>query len=133
MIMDSKRLAGCAIIEKGKILLLHRIKTDWFELPGGKIDNNESAEQAAVRELKEELGFDVKIIRKIGEKVFQHNGDFLNYEWFLARAEGTARIMEPETFDAFKFVPLAELKSCKLSTNMHQFLKELESGNIGLD
>jgi len=128
-----KKLAGCVIIQDSKILLLHRKKTNWYELPGGKIEDGELSENAAIRELKEELGFDVTIKRKIGERVFQNNGDYLNYEWFLTNTQGVPKIMEPETFDSFKFVPINELKSHKLSTNMQEFLKELEAGNINLD
>ena len=131
-----KKLEGCAILNGDKsskqILLLHRKKTDWYELPGGKIKDGERAEQAAIRELKEELGISVNIIRKIGQKNFENNGDTLNYTWFLAQTSAP-KVMEPETFDSFKFVPINELKSHKLSTNMQEFLKELEEGNINLD
>ncbi len=53
--MDKIVLAGCIILKGDAILLLNRKKTGWYELPGGKIDENESAEATAIRELKEEL------------------------------------------------------------------------------
>jgi len=31
--MTKLRLAGCAILRDKSILLLHRIKTDWYEMP----------------------------------------------------------------------------------------------------
>lgn len=40
--------------EKGEILLEERLDDDYFDFPGGGIDLNESCEEAAKRELKEE-------------------------------------------------------------------------------
>ena len=42
-------LAGCVIVENNSILLLHRISKDWYELPGGKIEENETPFQAIKR------------------------------------------------------------------------------------
>ncbi len=46
-----------------KILLLHKPrKNDSWQLPQGGVDEGETSEEAAVRELKEEAGIDVEII-----------------------------------------------------------------------
>jgi ADP-ribose pyrophosphatase YjhB (NUDIX family) len=58
----SKRV--CAIIiQDNKILLMHRIKDgqEYFVFPGGGIKENESDEDAIIREIKEELSLDAKI------------------------------------------------------------------------
>lgn len=51
-----------------KIVLIHRIKTkddgtvrDYYVTPGGKIEENESHEEALSREIKEELGIEIEI------------------------------------------------------------------------
>ena len=54
----------CAIIIKdNKILLMHRIKNgqEYFVFPGGGIKEDESEEDAIIREIKEELSLDAKI------------------------------------------------------------------------
>jgi len=49
------------VFVNNKIVLLKNERQEW-ELPGGKIEENESAEQCAIREIKEELAIDVQIV-----------------------------------------------------------------------
>jgi len=44
-----------------EVLLVHRPKYDDWTLPKGKLDDDESAEEAAVREVEEETGFQVEL------------------------------------------------------------------------
>lgn len=48
------------LVKDQKVLLARRVNTGWadgkYALPGGHLEENETALQAAVRELKEELG-----------------------------------------------------------------------------
>lgn len=63
--MKSER--ACAIvIEEGRILLMHRRKAgiEYYTVPGGKIEPGESPEQACIREVLEETGLTVEIIRE---------------------------------------------------------------------
>jgi 8-oxo-dGTP pyrophosphatase MutT (NUDIX family) len=127
-------LAGCVIIKDESILLLHRIKTDWYELPGGKVDEGEDDVTAAIRELKEELGVDVKILKKLGQKDFTENEKILQYAWYLAEISNDQMpsICEPDTFDKFSYVSLNELKTHTLSPNMMNLLSEIEKGAISI-
>lgn len=127
-------LAGCVIVNDGSILLLHRIKNDWYELPGGKIENGEDSAHAAVRELKEELEVDVELIQVLGEKDFEENGFVMGYTWHLAKIEGNQVpiIGEPEKFDHFKFIKISELSFYSLSLNMKNLFEEIKAGRINL-
>lgn len=56
-----------AVIKDGDTVLL--TKREDFEvwcLPGGGIDSGESAAEAVIREVKEELGLDVAVVRAVG-------------------------------------------------------------------
>lgn len=133
--MRKINLAGCVILNGDKILLLHRKKADWYELPGGKIEDGKQPEIAAKREIKEELLCDVGIIKKIGEKDFEENSNAMGYTWFLAklRNDQILKLGEPEKFDSFAYLPISNLGSYKLSFNMQNLLSELNSGNIMLE
>lgn len=53
-----------AIFKEDKILLVHETNGTWA-LPGGWVDVDTSAEENAVKEVKEEAGLDVKVTRII--------------------------------------------------------------------
>lgn len=124
-------LAGCVICNENKILLLRRKKNNCYELPGGKI-GDEQPEIAAKRELKEELLCDVEIIKKIGEKDFEENGHIMGYIWFLARIKNNQKpkVGELEKFDSFKYLSIKDLNKYKLSSNMQNLMSELKKGSI---
>lgn len=57
-------VAGCFCVYKGKILFLHRNpdkpQGQTWCTPGGKLEEGETAEQAMIREVMEEIGIDLK-------------------------------------------------------------------------
>jgi 8-oxo-dGTP diphosphatase len=123
------RLAGCIIRnDANEVLLLHRNtakRTQW-EIPGGKIEPGESATEAAVRELKEELSVDVRVVRRLGSRDFEEDGFTMSYVWFLVEVvAGEAKIGEPQTFDDFRaFSQVALLKQAAvLSPNTRNFVE----------
>jgi 8-oxo-dGTP diphosphatase len=61
-------VAAGAIVEgnDGRILLLNRSDGLGFSLPGGLLHWEETAVQAAEREVKEETGFDVQVTKIVG-------------------------------------------------------------------
>jgi ADP-ribose pyrophosphatase YjhB (NUDIX family) len=50
-----------AVLRRGRLLLVRRCDNGVWELPGGRVDIGETAEQAAVRETAEEAGVQVVI------------------------------------------------------------------------
>jgi len=56
----------------------------YWALPGGRAEPGETVEQTIVREVKEETGLDVAIIRKIGEYHEQGIQDGVEYDYFPA-------------------------------------------------
>lgn len=134
--MKYLELAGAVILDENKqILLMHRNAIDLiqWELPGGKIEPNESPEQAVQRELKEELNIDIEIERYLGFKEFKDNAEcILKYHWFLCKIKsGTPKLME-EKFDKLLYFNEEELDKSKsmLSSNMKTFIQTISIKNL---
>ena len=94
--MSNKRVSAI-IIEKGKILLLHRIKfgKEYFVLPGGSVEENENNKNALIREVKEETGLDVKIEREL----WQVNNEYdkrTQYIYLISKYSGNLELGSPE-------------------------------------
>ncbi|MGW5047160.1 NUDIX hydrolase [Streptomyces griseoluteus] len=64
--------------EAGEVLLIHKTDNDLWALPGGGIDLGESAPDAAVRETKEETGFDVEVTGLVG--IYTNPGHVMAYD-----------------------------------------------------
>ena len=63
------------IIENGKLLTMFRrkvkdgVKKEYYVIPGGGLEDGETLEQNVVRELKEEMNVDIKVLGYLGERV----------------------------------------------------------------
>lgn len=67
--MELACVGAACIDDVGRLLLIQRgnapAKGQW-SLPGGRIEPGESAEQAVAREVREETGLNVRVVRWIG-------------------------------------------------------------------
>ena len=131
------QLAGCILLDSSKrILLIHRQTSDYnhWEVPGGKRETGESAEQTAKRELNEELGLKVSIKQKLGETIFEDKGRTFSYTWFLASSDDKPGVKEPHIFTEAKYFKPEELKNgeISLSEGAKHFALLLKRGEITL-
>ena len=58
--------ASAVVVSDGQVLLIKRRDVEVWALPGGAIDSGESTAQAAIREVKEETGIDIDLVRLVG-------------------------------------------------------------------
>lgn len=56
----------------------------YIDIPGGKIEVNETPQQAAIREFKEETGIDISELEKLGKIIIEYPDRIYNMEVFLA-------------------------------------------------
>jgi len=107
-----------AVVEfpSNKILLVKRgtvaFKGFWA-LPGGRVDAGETVEEAIVREVKEETGLYVKVVRKIGE--YRETGvqDGIKYDYypacFLVKPIGGGIARQEKEIEEIKLFDLEEI------------------------
>jgi len=111
-----RQRAGALIIQHHKLLTYHfkNEKKEYWRIPGGGIEPNETPEQAAQRELHEELNLPITIQRQFGP-YFRANKS----EWyFLAEADQKKMPVDyaeaPEDFGKIDWLPLEKLAECDL-------------------
>ena len=93
-----------AIIKKDNFyLIVQRNKNKHlglkWEFPGGKVQFNETFEEALLREIKEELNFTIKVHRKITEEKYTDDKIEIVLHYYLCSQEsGTLKLTEHENF-----------------------------------
>ena len=110
--MEPTRTVFVLIEDNGRYLLIleggGRAENLW-SLPGGHVNKNESLEQAAVREAKEESGVDIEVAEKVLTKImkggeylgnFEEIDDFFEFNVYKARYLGGQAKPGPTEFDA---------------------------------
>lgn len=118
------RLAGSLIIESGEVLLIYRPEESHWEVPGGKVNGDESPTKAAVREAEEEIGVVLELERPFYTGEFQHKDEIFEWNGYIASIkEGRPQIRE-EKFEEFKWFSAEELNEIKLAPN----LRMIENG-----
>lgn len=107
---------GAVILnEKFEILLLKRKKNPEvgkWSIPGGKIDMMESAEDAIMREVKEELGVDVKVKMLLGftsHIIKEENEHWVAPAYLVRIVEGSPENLEPDKHDEIKWFCINDL------------------------
>lgn len=111
---------GCGAIiinDKNEVLLLKRSKSLAFEpglwaRPGGSLEIGESLEDAVAREVKEEVGIIVKVLRVLDATTNYYPAK--GTQWvalgYLAKpVSGEPQNLEPDKADEVKWFPLGAL------------------------
>ena len=79
--MNPRIVVGIVTLDN-KILLVKRKPTESsliWQFPGGTVENDETLEQAIVRELREEAGITVKVLENIGERIHPYTQKLMTY------------------------------------------------------
>jgi len=132
--MDVKiELSGCIIVnEKKEILVLFRKKHGHYELPGGKVEQGETIEQAALRECKEETGVNLELIRYIGHEDFEIEGKSFRSHNFLAKIKGNEKpyVTEPHIFESVMWLSTKEYDKYNCAPNVRNLCNKINKEEI---
>ncbi len=115
--MKTVRVAAAVIREGSAVFATQRGYgpwKDWWEFPGGKIEEGETPEETVVREIREELGTEIEP----GEKLAQVEYDYPDFHLSMAcfacrivsgsldlREHESARWLLPEELDSVNWLP----------------------------
>ena len=115
----------CAIIvNNNKLLAMHDERSPYYYLPGGRVMMHETAENAVIREVKEELDIDAEIVRALwlNQSFFIEDVDNEKYHemclYFLLDIEKTNLLEKGDEFiliegkhiHVFEWLPFERLK-----------------------
>ncbi|WP_282790881.1 NUDIX hydrolase [Streptomyces sp. CC224B] len=109
--MTEPPVAAAVVVQAGRLLLIRRRVPEGdlvWQLPAGKVEDGESAEQTAVRETLEETGLVVEPIKLLGERVHPKTGRLVSYT-AVRVLDGEARVADAEELDAIAWIARAEI------------------------
>lgn len=122
------RITGILLKEDSILLVKQKVnKNRQWSLPGGRLENNETMEQAAIRELKEETGLDVGIkeLLYICEKPEEN---LLHITFLLEYKKGIIQLPTNEhdenPISDVKYVPINKLNSLGFSNIFIQLIND---------
>src|SRR3954452_1915291 len=102
--------AGAVVSRKGPdVLLVHRPKYDDWSFPKGKLDPGEHVTTAAVREVAEETGLDVRLGPPLRDQEYAVAPGWKKVHYWVARtvdADDVSGYRPNAEVDAVEWVPL---------------------------
>ena len=112
------RVVAGVVIESGQVMIARRNANlrmgGMWEFPGGKVEPDESDEQALRRELLEELNLQVTVHEYVGESIHDDGRgpvQLVAYRCSVVSGEMTlqdhdeVRFVDPQDFSSFDFAP----------------------------
>jgi mutator protein MutT len=113
------------LMQSGKKISKHGEQWGFF---GGKIEQGETPEQALIREIKEELTYDIKkfkFFKKYGPNVYEGVPLILTQVMFLSKLPRLSNFKQEEG-DGMKLFTIQETKKLKLMPQDYPILDDLE-------
>ena len=123
---------AAAVVEydRGIILVRPRAKPAIWALPAGYVEDGENAEQAAVREVKEETNLDVMISGVIGTYPIYRSNKALIYIALATKAVGGALRAGDDAVEASSFTISEALEKVRGTTSGKALESYLMSGKL---
>lgn len=146
--MKRIRVAGIIPMEDGfafmhrKNVIKRKDLQEYYTFPGGGLENGETLEEGVVREIKEEFGINVKVIKKLYE---MESEKFNQTEYFFlckyidgtfGTGDGPEFNNDPKYIDSGNYVPeIIKRENVKDLVLLppeikEKFVKDLEEGNL---
>lgn len=146
--MERTRVAGIIFID-GKLALMHRKDVlkrpempEYYTLPGGGLEEGETLEEGTKREIKEEFGIDVELVKKLYEitsEKFNQKEIFYLCKYVsgtFGTGEGPEFSGDPKYIESGKYLPeLIDIENLEKINLMppeikNRIIEDIQNGNI---
>jgi ADP-ribose pyrophosphatase YjhB (NUDIX family) len=141
--MDRFRVVPAAyvVLRRGdEVLLMLRANTGYMDgfwaVPAGHVERGESALEAAVREVREEVGVEIDPADLVPVTAMHRTGgngdpidERVDFFFTASKWSGEPRLMEPEKADALEWFALDKLPEPRVPHEA-RVLREMQSGGL---
>jgi 8-oxo-dGTP pyrophosphatase MutT (NUDIX family) len=109
--VDRVEAAGGVVVRNGRVLLVHRPRYDDWSLPKGKLDQAESFEEAALREVEEETGLRCGLVRELPSVEYRVKDRPKIVRYWLMEVEDDPGFVPNDEVDEVRWLPADEALS----------------------
>jgi len=128
------RVTAAIIVNDGMLLIAKRKPTarlpNLWELPGGKVEPNETPEECLIREIKEEFDINITVGEYLGSNIYAY--DFGTIELMAYRANWKDGDLILKDHEEIRWVFTHELDQFDFAPADIPFVKKLRGGEIEL-
>jgi 8-oxo-dGTP diphosphatase len=106
--VEQVRAAGGVVMRDGRVALVHRPRYDDWSLPKGKLDEGESFEDAALREVEEETGLRCRLVRELPAVEYEVRGRPKLVRYWAMEVEDETPFVPGDEVDELRWVEPSE-------------------------
>lgn len=124
--MKHEKSCGSIIIDDGKVLLVFQ-NNDTIGFPKGHVEGNETEEETAIRETKEETNLDVSIDKNLRfvTNYIVNNDVYKTVVYFVSKKLSSDVIKQDEEIKDIKWVPIDEVLDLLQYDNIKELWQEV--------
>jgi len=108
MSSDEIQAAGGVVMRDGQVAVVHRPRYDDWTLPKGKLDPDETSEEAALREVWEETGLHVRLERELPSTHYTVRGRPKRVRYWLMSVESDPGFTPNDETDDLRWLAPAD-------------------------
>ena len=104
ILMNRVHAAGGVVLRDGQVAVVHRPRYDDWSLPKGKLDPDESFEEAALREVEEETGLRCRLVRELPTVSYDVRGRRKEVRYWAMEVEDEVPFVPNEEVDEVRWL-----------------------------
>ena len=121
---DEIQAAGGVVVRDGRVVVVHRPKYDDWSLPKGKLEPGETWEEAALREVEEEIGLRCRLGNELSPVTYRDpkgRSKVVRY-WLMEPIEG--EFVPSDEVDEMRWVSPADAEALLSYAHDRELLRE---------